>query len=106
VIFNIGGVRDLGKQNKNALIIEISDETGFSRKDVSIIINLFIKKIMKAMLDGEKVLLKGFATFMIRLAKPRRANDFQNEGCRIKVGARNLPKVKFSDSFVKKIKRK
>jgi nucleoid DNA-binding protein len=93
------------KYNKNNIIEEIAAETGFTQREVKLIINLFIEKIKQAMLSGQKVLLKGFITFSVRVAKPRKINDFKVEGNRLRVDKRTLPKAKFSDSFVQKVKK-
>jgi DNA-binding protein HU-beta len=96
----------MNKQNKNNLVDDIAVECGLSKKEVKKVINLFIQKIKTSLLLGEKILLKGFVTFSIREAKPKLINDFQNEGHRLTVGERKLPKAKFSDGFVKQIKKK
>ena len=93
------------KENKNSLINEVADELGLPRKEVKKIIDLFIKKITEALIDNKKVLIKGFATFSTKLAKPRAINDFQNDGKKIMIGERMLPKAKFSESFSKRIKK-
>ena len=58
--------------NKTQLIEEISISTGFSKKKVEIIINLFIDKILKEVQNGKEVEIRGFGTFSKKKKKKKK----------------------------------
>lgn len=104
-IYIYEGVHGLdSKYNKNSLINEISQETGIKTSDVKKVVNLFVKKIIFALLGNGKVLITGLGTFGLRAAKPRRVNNLKNEGNIISIEERYIPKLKFSPGLVKKIR--
>jgi len=94
------------KRNKNEIIDKIAAETGLSRNDVGAVINSFIQTIKESLMQGHKVLLKGFITFSVKEAGPRSVNDFKGVGTTRQIGKRFLPKAKFSYLFAQKIKKK
>lgn len=49
--------------NKNELIRRVSDETGFTRKDVRTVFNAIFSNIAAELCDNGKVLITGFGTF-------------------------------------------
>lgn len=49
--------------NKAELILAVSEETGFSRKDVETTVNATLNAITKALVQEEKVQIVGFGSF-------------------------------------------
>lgn len=57
--------------NKEELIKIVSSETNFTKKDVSMIINSFLKEIVDSLDKGEEVRISDFGKFEIKEKKPR-----------------------------------
>lgn len=57
---------------RKELIKKISEESGLDRKDVETVVRLMEENLIKALAEGKKVLLSGFATFSTRVQKGRR----------------------------------
>lgn len=93
------------KHNKNTLIKEVSESTGYSTKDVKIIIDCFIDRIMEKVLNFEKVSIKGFLSIFTYEARSKNVSNFST-GERYVTGDRYLPKCEFSKTFVSKVKSK
>ena len=94
------------KYNKNTIISEVARETGIPLTDVKKAVDLFIDKIKEALLDGRKVLIKGFVTMIAKEAKPRIINNLQPGEKKLFVGVRKLPKAYFSEHFANQVKNK
>lgn len=81
--------------NKTQLIEEISISTGFSKKKVEIIINLFIDKILEEVQNGKEVEIRGFGTFS-KLRQGKRKIKSPIAGQEIEVPAKE--KINFRPS--------
>ena len=90
--------------NKNNLVSEIATETGLDESCVRSVINIFVEKIKSYLVKRITVSIKGFCTFSVKSVKARKFNDFEQKSSRI-VGARDLPKAKFSNTFIDEIKK-
>ena len=52
--------------NKAELIVKVSEETGFSRKDTEKIVNATLDSIINTLAGGDKVQLVGFGAFEVK----------------------------------------
>lgn len=79
--------------NKTELINSLSEETTFSKKDVTRVLDSLTRIIERTLKKGEKVALTGFGTFTVN---NRPARDGINPATKqkIKIPAVNVPKFK------------
>lgn len=76
--------------NKNELIEELSDKTGFTKSDTQKFLNAYIESIQKALRQGNEVQLVGFGTFKVTSRKARTGRNPQT-GKELKIPAKNVP---------------
>ena len=81
---------------------ENSKDTGLSKKDTSIVVNLIIDNICKALAEGDKVELRGFGSFKVKSRKPRRARN-PRTGEAVDVPAKLVPYFKASNELKSKV---
>ena len=60
---------------KADLVEEIAKDTGLSKKDTSVVVNMIIENICKALSEGDKVELRGFGSFKVKSRNPRKARN-------------------------------
>lgn len=76
--------------NKNELIEELSDKTGFTKSDTQKFLNAYIEAIQKALRKGNEVQLVGFGTFKVTKRKARTGRNPQT-GKELKIPAKKVP---------------
>jgi integration host factor subunit alpha len=64
---NIG----VGTVTKADLVEAVYQRVGFSKKEAAAHVDLFFELVKKALLDGKKVKLQGFCTFIVKDKKGR-----------------------------------
>ncbi len=89
---------------KADLVEEISKETGLSKKDTGIIVNLIIENICNALAEGDKVELRGFGSFKVKSRKARKARN-PRTGASVDVPAKLVPYFKASNELKDKVNR-
>lgn len=52
--------------NKSELIKTLSDECNISFEDASLVVNIFIEAMKKALLVGDRIEIRGFGSFKIK----------------------------------------
>ena len=87
---------------KADLVEEISKDTGLSKKYTSIVVNMIIDNICKALAEGDKVELRGFGSFKVKSRKPRRARN-PRTGEAVDVPAKLVPYFKASNELKSKV---
>lgn len=90
---------------KRNLTEAVSNAIGplITRKEVGIIINRFLKEIVKALSRGERVELRGFGIFETKTRKARQARNPQT-GESVFVPSRLVPKFKPSKELKEIVK--
>ena len=79
--------------NKSELINALSEETAFSKKDVSRVLDSFTRIVERTLKRGEKVAMTGFGSFWISKRPARNGiNPATKE--RIKLPEVNVPRFK------------
>jgi DNA-binding protein HU-beta len=79
--------------NKSELINSLSEETAFSKKDVSRVLDSLTRIIERSLKKGEKVSITGFGSFWISCRPARKGiNPATKE--RINLPAVNIPRFK------------
>lgn len=56
---------------KQDIVDEIYQQTGLPKKDIQLVVNLFLDSLKRAFLREERVELRGFGVFDIKLRKSR-----------------------------------
>jgi DNA-binding protein HU-beta len=79
--------------NKSELINALSEETNFSKKDISKVLSAFTKVIERTLRKGEKVSLTGFGTYWIS-RRPERIGINPATKEKIKLPAISVPRFK------------
>lgn len=79
--------------NKNELINALSEETAFSKKDISKVLASFTRIIERTLKKGDKVSLTGFGTYWIS-RRPARTGINPATKERITLPAINVPRFK------------
>ena len=79
--------------NKTELINSLSEETAFSKKDVTRVIESLIRIVERTLKKGDKVALTGFGTFLLS-RRPARKGINPATKARIDIPASRVPKFK------------
>jgi len=79
--------------NKTELINSLSEETAFSKKDVTRVLESFIRIVERTLKRGEKVSLTGFGSFVLS-HRPARSGINPATKQKINIPAVNVPKFK------------
>jgi integration host factor subunit beta len=59
------------KVTKADIIDSVYEKTGMSRKEIRIVVDLFVNEIKDALIEQQVIELRGFGTFEIRVRKGR-----------------------------------
>jgi integration host factor subunit beta len=59
------------KYTKADIVDSLYEKTGLSRKEIRIIVELFIDEIKNALVRGRAIELRGFGTFVVKVRKGR-----------------------------------
>lgn len=76
--------------NKNQLIEELSEKTGFTKSDTQKFVNAYIDVVTKTLKKGLEVQLVGFGTFKVAKRKGRNGRNPQT-GKLLKIPAKKVP---------------
>lgn len=79
--------------NKSELINSLSEETTFSKKDITRVLDGFTRIIERTLKKGEKVSLTGFGSWWISTRPPRKGINPATKQ-RIDLPAVNVPRFK------------
>ncbi len=79
--------------NKKELISQVSEDTGYHKKEIKEILEGTLNAISDALANGEKVQLVGFGTFEVSERAAREGRNPQT-GKKIKIAARKVPKFR------------
>lgn len=60
---------------KNEIITNVSNKTGYSKTDCEKIVDAFSESISEALVNGEKVIIKGFMSFEITERPERKGRN-------------------------------
>lgn len=79
--------------NKTQLIETIATEAGITRGEAKKSIEAFMKVVSSTLLNGDKITLAGFGTFIVEKKHARMGRDPRN-GAPIKISAKNVVKFR------------
>jgi integration host factor subunit beta len=83
---------------KAELVESIALETGVSKKDTGIIVNLILENIGRALVQNDKVELRGFGSFKVKSRNSRLARN-PRTGDSVTVPAKLVPYFKASNEL-------
>ena len=83
---------------KAELVEIISEETGINKKDTGVVVNLIMDNIGQALVDGDKVELRGFGSFKVKTRQARQARN-PRTGADVQVEAKRVPFFKASNEL-------
>lgn len=83
---------------KAELVELISNETGVSKKDTGIVVNLILENIGRALVDSDKVELRGFGSFKVKSRRSRQARN-PRTGESVAVPSKKVPYFKASNEL-------
>ncbi len=78
-----------GNLTKGALVEEVADAAGLTKKRAEVIVDTLFGSITEALHQGEKVELRGFGSFRLRRREPRRGRN-PRTGERVDVPSRRV----------------
>lgn len=90
---------------KAELVEIISLETGVSKKDTGLIVNLIMENIGQALVDGDKVEVRGFGSFKVKTRNSRLARN-PRTGDGVAVPAKRVPFFKASNELKARLNKK
>ncbi len=83
---------------KAELVEIIAQETGVSKKDTGVIVNLIMENISTALVAGDKVEVRGFGSFKVKSRNARQARN-PRTGQTVSVPAKRVPFFKASNEL-------
>jgi integration host factor beta subunit len=87
-----------GTMTKAELVERIADRTGVSKKDSGVVVNMILDNIGQALLEGDKVELRGFGSFKVKSRRSRQARN-PRTGDSVTVPAKQVPYFKASNEL-------
>ena len=90
--------------NKSELINELSEETTYSKKDITRVIDSLTRVIGRTLKKGEKVAITGFGSFWIS-ARPARKGINPSTKERINLPAISVPRFKAGKNLRETVKK-
>lgn len=83
---------------KAELVEVIAAETGVSKKDTGVVVNLILENISRALESSDKVELRGFGSFKVKSRRSRTARN-PRSGDSVMVPAKLVPYFKASNEL-------
>lgn len=68
----------------------INQASHISQKDMSLIVDTVFESMIKALGDGDRIELRGFGTFEVRVREPRLGRN-PKSGSKVSLGIRKVP---------------
>jgi integration host factor subunit beta len=78
------------KVTKSDIVDTAYEKTGFTRKDIRTVIDIFLDSVSDALVHGGSVELRGFGTFEVRFRKGRRKARNPKTGAILDVGSHGV----------------
>jgi len=78
---------------KAELVNKIMQKTDLGKKDAAVVVQTILDSIIESLQDGEKVELRGFGSFKIRVRGPRKGRN-PKTGDSVDVPAKKIPYFK------------
>ena len=85
---------------KSGLIQLVATEANLKRKEAQTVVNIFFNSITEALMNGEKVELRGLGSFRTKKRGPRVGRNPQT-GAKVEVPSKTIPYFKPGKEFKK-----
>ena len=79
--------------NRTDIVNKLAEKTGMNQKVAKIVVDTITESIKKAIVNGERVEIRGFGSFSVRRYKPYKGRNPKN-GEVVEVPAKKLPYFK------------
>lgn len=90
--------------NKSDLIAAVAERLpNLAAKDIEIIVNTIFDSMSGALMDGDRIEIRGFGSFEVRLRQPRSGRN-PKTGQSVKVGMRRVPFFKVGKELRERIR--
>ncbi len=91
---------------KSQLIAELVERAShISQKDMSLIVDTVFDSMVKALETGDRIELRGFGTFEVRVRDPRQGRN-PKSGSKVSLGIRKVPFFKAGKELKEKLNTK
>lgn len=91
---------------KSQLIAELVERAShISQKDMSLIVDTVFDSMVKALETGDRIELRGFGTFEVRVRDPRQGRN-PKSGSKVSLGVRKVPFFKAGKELKEKLNTK
>ncbi|HMA76996.1 MAG TPA: HU family DNA-binding protein [Candidatus Krumholzibacteriaceae bacterium] len=87
---------------KADIVEEIAESTDLNKKEAFVVVDLIIENIKKALSEGDKIELRGFGSFKVKMRKQRKARN-PRTGETVDVPAKLVPFFKVSKALKEKV---
>jgi len=87
---------------KKDLVHAVSRKTGLTQVDCTIILEEFMESISRALINGRRIEIRGFARFKLITQQPRIARN-PKTGVSVQIPARIRPKFYASRDLIRKV---
>jgi len=87
------------------IVKQISINYNIDKKDISLVVESFMKQVKESLKNGENVYLRGFGTFVFKKRAEKTARNI-TKNTMIKVPAHNIPTFKACKSFKEEVSKK
>ena len=88
---------------KSQLVQELMNRAmHISHKDMSLIVDTMFNSMVKALEDGDRIELRGFGTFEVRVREPRLGRN-PKSGTKVSLGTRRVPFFKAGKELKEKL---
>ncbi len=88
---------------KAEIISEVSDQTGLSKREVTVVVEAFMESVKSHLLKKEPIFLRGFGSFIIKHRAAKTARNI-SKNITITIPAHDLPSFKPAKSLVEEMK--
>jgi len=79
---------------KREIVSDLSDQTGLTQADVSLVVEAFIDLVAKRLGEGNDVTFRTFGTFEVKVAKAKIGRNPNQANSEVKIPARCIVKFK------------
>ena len=88
---------------KAEIVNNISGKLGLEKSDTQRVVESFMEEVIKSLVEGENVYLRGFGSFTIKKKKKKTGRNI-TKGTSIIIPAHNVPTFKPAKTFIEDVK--
>jgi DNA-binding protein HU-beta len=92
-----------GIMTKAEIVNNISGKLGLEKSDTQRVVESFMEEVIKSLVDGENVYLRGFGSFTIKTRAEKTGRNI-TKGTSIIIPAHNVPTFKPAKTFIEDVK--